>query len=138
MVTIKGGCVLINTTRKEVAIIYRPHKNDYSFPKGHVEEGETVKEGAIRECIEETGKDIELLRDDIIYTQKYTTPLGEDVEVQFYLANEIGEYQGEIKEEDKEICKWIPFDEVSNILSYESNQKMWNSIKDIVAEEFAC
>ena len=135
MVTVKGGCVLINTERKEVAIIYRPSKEDYSFPKGHLEEGETVQEGAIRECIGETARDIALIRDDVIYSQTYTTPLGEDVEVRYFLAKDNGDYQGTIKEEDREICKWVPFEEVGNIVSYESNQKMWSAIKDLVAGE---
>ena len=102
MATIKGGCFLINKETKKIAIIFRPKFNDYSFPKGHVEKGENVKEGAIRETIEETGRDVKLLNEEPIHINKYVTSSGEEVEAFFYLAEDLGEYQGEIKEEDRE------------------------------------
>ena len=49
METLKAGCFLINRETKEIALIYRKKQNDYSFPKGHVEDGESLKEAAIRE-----------------------------------------------------------------------------------------
>ena len=54
MITEKAGCFLIRKETKEIALIYRTKQNDYSFPKGHVEKGETLKEAAIRETAEET------------------------------------------------------------------------------------
>ncbi|MEO5873739.1 MAG: NUDIX hydrolase [Streptosporangiaceae bacterium] len=39
----------------EVALIHRPHKNDWSFPKGKLDPGETPRQAAIREVQEETG-----------------------------------------------------------------------------------
>ena len=56
---IKAGCILINFSDKKAGLIYRTKQNDYSFPKGHVEEGETVMECAIRETKEELGIDNE-------------------------------------------------------------------------------
>ena len=50
----KAGCILINPNTNQVGLIYRSKHDDYSFPKGHQEEGETVMECAIRETIEET------------------------------------------------------------------------------------
>ena len=49
MATIKAGCFLIDTKNKKIALIYRANKKDYSFPKGHAEDGENVKVCAIRE-----------------------------------------------------------------------------------------
>ncbi len=135
MPTIKGGCVLISKEMKKVALIYRPSKNDYSFPKGHIEEGEDVKTCAIRETIEETAYDAVLLKEEPIITNKYTTDRGEDVEVYFYLANEQGKYQGEIAEEDREICEWFDFSEVEEKLTYDDLKKMWNEIKELVRAE---
>ena len=50
----KAGCILIDKESKKVALIYRDYRDDYSFPKGHVEEGETPFETAVREFTEET------------------------------------------------------------------------------------
>ncbi|MEL7582245.1 NUDIX hydrolase [Brevibacterium casei] len=44
----------------EVALIHRPRYNDWSWPKGKVEPGETLPEAAIREVREETGFDVHL------------------------------------------------------------------------------
>ena len=135
MPTIKGGCVLISKEDKKVALIYRPRQNDYSFPKGHMEEGEDVKACAIRETIEETAYDLVLLKEEPIIINKYTTSNGEDVEVYFYLANEQGPYLGKIADEDREICEWVDFDDVSDILTYGDLKEMWDEIKEIVRAE---
>jgi ADP-ribose pyrophosphatase len=41
--------------RLEVLLIHRPHRRDWTFPKGKLESGETHEECAIREVEEETG-----------------------------------------------------------------------------------
>jgi 8-oxo-dGTP pyrophosphatase MutT (NUDIX family) len=46
----------------EVALIHRPHKNDWSFPKGKLDAGETPRQAAVREVTEETGMIPELGR----------------------------------------------------------------------------
>ena len=42
MITKKAGCILINLETKKIALVNR--KNEYSFPKGHLEEGEKFEE----------------------------------------------------------------------------------------------
>ena len=54
MITEKAGCFLIKKETKEIALICRKKQEDYSFPKGHVENGESLKDAAIRESAEET------------------------------------------------------------------------------------
>ena len=89
MPTKKGGCILINSKEKKIAIIYRPYKNDYSFPKGHIESGEEVLDCAIRETIEETGHDAKLYSNEPIFINSYKISAHEDVEVYFYLAEDM-------------------------------------------------
>lgn len=63
----KAGCILINMKNKKIALVLR--KGEYSFPKGHLEEMETIKECAKRETIEETGHEVEILRRRIMYNK---------------------------------------------------------------------
>ena len=79
---------------------------------------------------------LEVIREEPIYLNVYSTPRGEDVECHFYLAVDKGPYQGEIKEEDREICKWFKLDEVEKYLSYENVLDMWNEVKKYIIEEF--
>lgn len=53
-----------------------------SLPKGHVEEGETVLDAAMRECYEET--DVQLNKQDFVkelpsYSYNFTTPEGVEI-----------------------------------------------------------
>lgn len=126
----KAGCILINKTDKTIALVYREKQADYSFPKGHLEEGETLEECAIRETAEETKRDCVLLEKDPIYIEIYVTPSGEDVEMYYYLAKDIGKSNN--KSLDTHPTFWIPFNEVYNKLSYDSLKNTWNNIKDQV------
>jgi 8-oxo-dGTP pyrophosphatase MutT (NUDIX family) len=40
---------------REIAVLHRPHRNDWTFPKGKMEPGESWQETALREVWEETG-----------------------------------------------------------------------------------
>ena len=52
-----AGTVLIRGTGKhrEVLIVHRPDRNDWSLPKGKVDAGERLAAAAVRETLEETG-----------------------------------------------------------------------------------
>lgn len=57
-----GGAVCWRETSAglEVLLVHRPKYNDWSWPKGKVEKGETLPECAVREVEEETGLKIHL------------------------------------------------------------------------------
>jgi 8-oxo-dGTP pyrophosphatase MutT (NUDIX family) len=54
--------------------IYRVKMNDYTLPKGHLEEGESLEEAAAREVFEETGHEVQIgdLIDSFEYKVKET------------------------------------------------------------------
>jgi 8-oxo-dGTP diphosphatase len=53
-----GGVVIADDGR--VAVVYRPKYDDWTFPKGKLEPGETEEQAALREVEEETGLRCEL------------------------------------------------------------------------------
>lgn len=59
-----GGIILSARDGQEarVLLVHRPKYDDWSFPKGKAEEGESLEETALREVKEETGLDCRIIR----------------------------------------------------------------------------
>lgn len=132
MITIKAGCILINMETKRIALVCR--KGEFSFPKGHLEEGEKIEECAIRETVEETGHECHLIKEKEIAKINYSNPSGENVENYFFVAMDDGVSKKYINEDDKEETIWKDFSEIENTLSYENLIELWNNIKNEVKE----
>ena len=125
----KAGCILVNVEDKTIALVLRKQQ-EYSFPKGHVEGDESLKKCAIRETAEETKRDCLILEEEPIYKEEYVTPSGEDVEMYYFLAKDIGPSSN--TSEDTHPTIWVPFEEVYDKLSYPSLKKVWESVKEKV------
>lgn len=128
METLKAGCFLVNVETKSVALVYRAKQNDYSFPKGHKEDYETLEQCAIRETAEETRRVAEIVNEFEPYIERYTTPRGENCACYMYIAVDKGESDNTC--EDTHDTYWIPFDKVEEKLSYPSLKNTWNAVKD--------
>ena len=126
--TYKAGIILIN--KNKIALIYRDYYDDYSFPKGHLEEGESLIECAIRETEEEIKRKVKLISEKEIYIEKYKTPKNEECICYYYLGKDNGKSDNDSLETHDLV--WTDFDKVNDVLSYESLKELWNSIKDIV------
>ena len=127
MKTQKAGCIVLNTKTKQIALIFRDYYNDYTFPKGHLEQGETLEECAIRETAEETKRDCKIVSKIAPYIDRYTTPRGEDCECYMYVAIDTGKSDNDST--DTHDLIWVDFDEVENKLSYDSLKKNWQFFK---------
>lgn len=128
MITKKAGCILVNLETKKIALVCRD--GNYSFPKGHMEDAENIKQCAIRETIEETGHKCHLIKEDEISIIQYITPKGQDVENYFYLAADDGTTTEKINDEDREQTVWIDFEDVEKTLSHDNLIEMWGNIKE--------
>lgn len=130
MITEKAGCFLIKKETKEIALIYRKKQNDYSFPKGHVEKGETLKEAAIRETAEETKRIAKIVDEYEPFAEKYITPRGENCVCYMFFALDNG--VSDNQSEDTHDIIWTQFANVEDTLSYDSLKNTWNSVKDTI------
>ena len=106
----------------------------YNIPAGHLEENESLEECAVRETAEETKRDVVLLEKEPIYIEHYETPSGENVEMYYYLAKDIGPSNNTSTDTHPTI--WIPFNEVYDKLTYPSLKTVWTNVKDKVESYF--
>jgi len=73
--------------RLEVLLVHRPKYDDWSFPKGKVEPGESVRTCAVREVAEETGARIALGQP--LETVRYKISDGRRKHVHYWAAREL-------------------------------------------------
>ena len=126
----KSGTILIN--KHDIGLIYRSNHNDYSFPKGHVEEGESALECAIRETNEETKREVTLLMEKPIYEEYYNDSKGNKCHCIYYLVKDNGKSDNDST--DTHDLVWTNYDKVEETLSYASLKEMWNNIKGIIKD----
>lgn len=96
---LKAGCVVVDGTK--VLLITDEHYKIWAFPKGHVDEGETIEQTAVREVLEETGYEVELIKrlQDVIY---HYEGCGTPVRVAMFLAKPV-----EKVNDAEEDAKWV-------------------------------
>jgi 8-oxo-dGTP pyrophosphatase MutT (NUDIX family) len=107
----------------------------WSLPKGHIEDGETVEQTAVREVKEETGISAHILQ-----------PLGSidywfvaerrrvHKTVHHFLLEAVG---GELSDDDVEVTEvaWVPVAELEPKLAYADERKLVRKARALLAEE---
>ena len=127
METVKAGCFLLNTKDNTIALVYREKQKDYSFPKGHLEDGEDIKTCAIREVAEETKRKAKIIDDIEPFVQRYKTKVGEKCICYMFVAIDAG--KSDNTSLDTHELKWVDIDKVEDALSYTSLKKEWKRVK---------
>lgn len=130
--TIKAGCVLLDRNTKKIALVYREKFDDYSFPKGHLELGESIEECAIRETAEETKRIALIDKQTEAFVDRYYTPLEEKCLNYMYLAIDNGPSDNRSK--DTHPTVWIDIDKVEEKLSYDNLKELYRSILPRIKE----
>ena len=114
----------------EILLIKHINSGHWSFPKGHVEKGETEVETARREIKEETSIDVIIdptFRETVTYSPKKDTVKV----VVYFLAKaknvDFSPQEGEIAE-----IRWVDISYASNILSYENDRTIVAKAKSAI------
>lgn len=110
MLVKKAGCILVDKENKKIGLIYRKKQNDFSFPKGHKEENETLIECAIRETEEETKRKCKIVIKKPLIIEKYNDSNNHQVKMYYYLAIDIGKSNNKCK--DTHDLVWIDINKV--------------------------
>lgn len=114
------GCVIIENGK--ILLIKSNRKGVWGFPKGHVENGETEKQTALREVKEETNLDVEITSDKR-YTQKYMVYKDTEKEVVYFIAKLINGDEKPQLEEIEEI-KWMTYEEAMKKITFKNTKEI--------------
>ena len=106
----------------EVAIIHRPKYDDWSFPKGKLEVGESLIACAHREVLEETNLQTEF--GPHLGQVEYFTPDGLK-KVTYWSAKVIAEKPFRTNSEVDQL-KWIPITKVIEVLTNETDKEIFD------------
>ena len=109
-----------NKDKTEIAIIHRPKYDDWSFPKGKLEIGESLIACAHREVFEETNIQTEF--GPFLGDIEYLTPDGKK-QVSFWAAKAVSDNDFKPNSEVDEL-KWIEVKKVKDLLTLETDKKI--------------
>jgi 8-oxo-dGTP diphosphatase len=104
----------------QLAVVHRPAHQDWSFPKGKLEEGETFEAAARREVEEETGLACRLIR--FVGHTEYLDRKGRPKAVAYYLMEATGGSFTPNLEVDE--LRWVGLDEAGRLLSYPRDREL--------------
>lgn len=128
------------------AIVYRKHygnteillikhiKSGYwSFPKGHMEEGESETQTAVREIKEETNVDISIddasFRETVVFTPRRDTRK----EVVYFVARATS-FDCKPQEEEIAELRWVEISQAASHLAYDNDKLIVNKVRAFLAK----
>lgn len=129
------GAVVYNLNGNEVKFLIIKHKSGdhWGFPKGHVEEGESENETALREIREETGLTVELVN-GFTYRMKYSPKVGTIKEVVYFVGHSRDKLVS-CQESEISDFKWLVLKDAIDTVTHENSRKLLREayffIKDV-------
>ena len=114
--------------RVEVIVIHRPRYDDWSFPKGKLDDGEGLEEAALREVEEETGLACRLL-DDLGETN-YPDRRGRPKVVRYWLMEpaEPATAAGFVPNDEVDEVRWLAPVEAARLLTYPHDRELLDRV----------
>ncbi|MFY9262339.1 MAG: NUDIX hydrolase [Actinomycetaceae bacterium] len=122
----------------EVLLVHRPRYDDWSFPKGKLKPGETIRECCIREIKEETGVNITLgVPAGWCY---YETPEGNWKEVRYWMASVADPDRPSIRARKKvrlaspkeiDEARWVKYKRAKKMLTIADDLDMLGRLHDL-------
>ncbi len=101
-----------------MAVVHRPRYDDWTYPKGKLDPGESFEEAALREVEEETGLVCEL--GDELESTTYVDGKGRPKLVRYWEMTPVG---GEFRANDEvDELRWVTPEEANRMLSYDRDR----------------
>ncbi len=121
-----GGIVFRRHGDTWQVLMVKNRRGSWTFPKGRVEEGETLEETALREVEEETGVKAEIIKyvGEVSYLYRKDEGVEVDKTVHFFIMRYL---EGEPKPDGIENIgvRWVDLHRVKDYMAYENLWKVY-------------
>ena len=117
----------------EICVVHRPRYDDWSLPKGKLEEGEPLIACAYREIMEETGLNVQL--GPLVDSVEYFVPDGLK-QVTYWAAKVVGDVPPFTPNDEVDAMEWLPLEEADVRLTRESDREVLQKFDDIPYDSY--
>lgn len=126
---LRSGSSISDKGSLEVLVTQHSKHKGWDFPKGHIEEGESSKDAAIREVGEETGVKAEII-ERVGDTKYFYFDAGERVfkTVIFFLMKYVSKGKA-ITAFEVSGMEWLPVNKVEEKLTFKDTKELWRKAK---------
>lgn len=131
LIVAAGGLVIRQSGSKriEIAIVHRPMREDWSFPKGKVESKETLTECALREVLEETGLRCRIV--SFVGTTEYRDRKDRrKVAAYWVMTPESGAFRSG---DEVDELRWVELRDAAELLTYERDRDLLVTLEEPAA-----
>lgn len=122
-----GGIIIDERSgTRRVLLVHRPRYDDWSFPKGKLDAGETVEEAALREVKEETGLNCRIVRPFKVMSYHYRTRNKGRLKpkaVHYFLMEPVTR-RIRVPVDEVDLAEWLTLEEAAHKLTYAQDKKM--------------